>query len=118
MTAMSKDDQPGGTSAAAAGNAQWNRPTAAKTGTTETSESGAFVGATPQIAAASIVFDDSSSPRPICEGNPPHSCDTGNIYGGMAPARTWYQAMTDILGNSPPQPLPPPDPQYLNGQQG
>ena len=115
MTGMSKDDQPGGTSAAAAGNAKWNRPTAAKTGTTETSESGAFVGATPQISAASIVFDDSARPRPICNGTPPTSCSTGNLFGGETPAQTFYQAMNQFLAGQPVLPLPPTDPRYVTG---
>lgn len=115
MTALSKDDQPGGTSAAAATAAGWDRPTAAKTGTTQTSESGAFVAATPSLSAAAITFDDSSSPRPICTGSPPASCGTGNLFGGTTPAQTWYRAMTSILGSSPVQPLPAPDPRFLTG---
>ena len=115
MTGLSKDDQPGGTSAAAATAAGWNRPIAAKTGTTQTSESGAFVAATPSLAAAAITFDDSSSPRPICTGAPPTSCGTGNLFGGTTPARTWYRAVAPILGTSPVQPLPTPDPRYVTG---
>ncbi|GAA4864647.1 transglycosylase/D,D-transpeptidase PonA2 [Actinomycetospora straminea] len=115
MTGLAKDDQPGGTSAAAAAAAGWHRPTAAKTGTTQTSESGAFVAATPSIAAAAITFDDSSSPRPICTGSPPTSCGTGNLFGGTTPAQTWYRAMTPILGASPVQPLPAPDPRFVTG---
>ncbi|MEJ2888026.1 penicillin-binding protein [Actinomycetospora aeridis] len=115
MTGLSKDDQPGGTSAAAATAAGWNRPTAAKTGTTQTSESGAFVAATPSLSAAAITFDDSSAPRPICTGSPPTSCGTGNLFGGTTPAQTWYRAMTPILGASPVQPLPAPDPRFLTG---
>ncbi|TCK22638.1 membrane peptidoglycan carboxypeptidase [Pseudonocardia endophytica] len=118
MNGLSKDDQPGGTSAAAAGTEQWARPIAAKTGTTQEYKSATFVGATPDLAGADIVFDDSNSPRPICEGSPPYSCGSGNIYGGMAPARTFYRAMGDILGGAPPTPLPAPDPQYLNGRDG
>lgn len=118
MNGMSRDDQPGGTSAAAARTEQWSRPVAAKTGTTQEYKSATFVGATPDIAGAAIVFDDSNSPRPICEGNPPHTCAGGDIYGGMAPARTWYRAMGDILGDRPVTPLPPPDPRYLHGRDG
>ena len=44
LTALSKDDQPGGTSAAAAAQVGWNRPVAAKTGTTQEHKSAAFVG--------------------------------------------------------------------------
>ncbi|GLZ48454.1 transglycosylase [Actinomycetospora sp. NBRC 106375] len=115
MTGLSKDDQPGGTSAAAATTAGWNRPTAAKTGTTQTSESGAFVATTPALSAAAITFDDSSSPRPICTGSPPTTCGTGNLFGGTTPAQTWYRAMTPILGASPVQPLPTPDQRFVTG---
>lgn len=115
MTGLSKDDKPGGTSAAAAAAAGWNRPAASKTGTTQTSQSGAFVAATPQQSGASIVFDDSSRPRPICNGTPPTSCATGNLFGGNTPAQTYYQAMTRILGNQPALPLPPTDPRYVSG---
>ncbi|GAA4823224.1 transglycosylase/D,D-transpeptidase PonA2 [Actinomycetospora corticicola] len=115
MTGMSKDDQPGGTSAASAVAAGWNRPTAAKTGTTEVSESGAFVGATPQMSGASIVFDDSSTPRPICYGTPPTSCATGNLFGGETPAATYYQAMTTVLAGQPIAPLPATDPRFVSG---
>ena len=85
INGMSKDDQPGGTSAAAAAQMHWNRPVAAKTGTTQEYKSATFVGTTPTLAGASIVFDDSNSPRPICDGSPPFSCGAGHLYGGMAP---------------------------------
>ncbi|MGI5130819.1 transglycosylase domain-containing protein [Pseudonocardia sp. CA-107938] len=118
MNGLSKDDQPGGTSAAAAAAAGWNRPIGAKTGTTQEYKSAAFVGATPQLAAAAIVFDDSRSPQPICIGDPPHPCGTGNIYGGTVPARTFYPAMQAILAGQPVLPLPPPDPTYLHARNG
>src|SRR4029078_3449497 len=44
LTALSKDDQPDGTSAAAAAQAGWTRPVAAKTGTTQEHKSAAFIG--------------------------------------------------------------------------
>jgi membrane peptidoglycan carboxypeptidase len=116
LTGLSRDDQAGGTSAAAAGSEGWTRPVAAKTGTTQQYKSAAFVGATPQLAGASIVFDDSGAPRPICDGTPPYSCGGGNIYGGKAPARTWYRAVGDILDGQPVEPLPPPDPRRLTGR--
>ena len=73
------------------------------------------MGATPQISAASIVFDDSSRPRPICNGTPPTSCSTGNLFGGETPAQTFYQAMNQFLGGQPVLPLPPTDPRYVTG---
>jgi hypothetical protein len=59
------------------------------------------------------VFDDSASPRPICDGSPPRSCGSGTLFGGGAPARTFFAAAGDLLGNGPPPSLPPVDPRYL-----
>ena len=115
MTALSKDDQPGGTSAQSAQTLHWTRPTAAKTGTTDIAESGVFVAATPSLAGSSIVFDDSPSPRPLCDGTPPTNCGQGTLAGGNVPARTFYQAANQILASSPVLPLPAPDPRYLVG---
>ncbi len=117
MVGLSKDDQAGGTSAAAAGQFGWNRPIAAKTGTTQENKSAAFVGATPQIAGAVITFDNSASPRPLCDGaNGPFACGRGNIFGGKTPARTFYGAMMPILDGQPVLPLPAPDPRFLQGR--
>lgn len=118
MTGLSKDDTGAGTSAAAAGNAGWRRPIAAKTGTTEISQSAAFVGATPQLAAASIVFDDSSTPKPICDGSPPRTCSSGSLFGGTVPARTVYRSLTAILGNQPAAALPPVEPRFTIARTG
>ena len=68
LTALSKDDVPGGTSAAAAAQAGWNRPVAGKTGTTQQHKSAAFIGIVPQLSGAVITFDNSNSPRPLCDG--------------------------------------------------
>jgi membrane peptidoglycan carboxypeptidase len=117
LNGLSKDVAPGGTGAAGAAAAGWNRPIAAKTGTTQNSESGAFVGIIPQLSGASIVFDDSSSPRPICDGTPPRSCSNGTLFGGDTPARTFFQAAKGVLAGAPVLPLPPPDPRYLDARQ-
>ncbi len=99
LTALSKDDQPGGTSAAAAAQVGWNRPVAAKTGTTQQHKSAAFVGVVPQMSGAVITFDNSNSPRPLCDGaGAPFPCRDGNIFGGKTPAETWYGAMKPLLG--------------------
>ena len=118
MTGLSKDDQAGGTSAAAASGSGWTRPMAGKTGTTQQNKSAAFLGATPNVSGAVITFDDSSSPRPLCDGggdSPPYACSDGNIFGGKTPARTWYKTMSAYLGPTPVAPLPPTDPRYLSG---
>ncbi|ALL75045.1 MULTISPECIES: penicillin-binding protein [unclassified Pseudonocardia] len=115
VTGMSKDDI-SGTSAAAARAAGWNRPMAGKTGTTQQHKSAAFMGAVPEMAGAVITFDNSNSPRPLCDGGgAPFACGNGNIFGGKTPARTWYGAVTPLLAGTPPTPLPPTDPRYLDG---
>ena len=72
---------------------------AGKTGTTQQHKSAAFVGIVPQMAGAVITFDNSSSPRPLCDGaGAPFPCRDGNIFGGKTPAETWYGA-----GQRPPR---------------
>ena len=116
LTAMSKDDQPGGTAAAAAGQVGWDRPMAGKTGTTQQHKSAAFIGVVPQMAGAVIAFDNSNAPRPLCDGaGAPFPCREGNIFGGKTPAQTWFGTMKPLLEGQPVQPLPPTDPRYTQG---
>lgn len=111
---MSQDDQPGGTSAAAAGG--FNRPMLGKTGTTEAHQSAGFLGATPQLSGAVLTFTDGVAPQGICDSSPPSLCgEGGNIYGGKVPARTWFDAMRPLHEGLPVLPLPGSTPRYLNG---
>ncbi|GAB2870888.1 transglycosylase domain-containing protein [Lentzea nigeriaca] len=114
---MSKDDQGNGTAAAAARAAKWTRPMIAKTGTTEEYKSAAFIGATPDFAGAVQVFNDGTSPRPIClaGAGAPRLCANGNIFGGTIPAKTWFDTMTKVHGSLPVSQLPPVEPRYLKG---
>jgi membrane peptidoglycan carboxypeptidase len=114
---MSRDDQPGGTANAAARAANWTRPLAAKTGTTEAHQSAGFIGATPQFAGAVLTFSDGTSPQGICDSDPPQLCGVngGNIYGGKVPARTWFDAMNVIHEGLPVAPLPPTTKRYETG---
>jgi membrane peptidoglycan carboxypeptidase len=116
---LSKDDTGSGTSAGSARQFNWTRPMMGKTGTTQEYKSAAFVGATPQLAASTMVFNDGPKPRPICDslvnGKPPVLCGSGSIYGGRSPARTFFEAMNQILGAEPALPLPPGDPRYMDG---
>jgi membrane peptidoglycan carboxypeptidase len=115
LTGLSRDDI-GGTAAGAARQVGWDRPMAGKTGTTQQHKSAAFLGVVPQMAGAVITFDDSNSPRPLCDGSgSPFACGTGNIFGGKTPAQTWFGAMKPLLDGQPVQALPPPDPRYLDG---
>ncbi|NIJ10019.1 membrane peptidoglycan carboxypeptidase [Saccharomonospora amisosensis] len=113
---MSKDDQPGGTAAAAAAAANWTRPMIGKTGTTQNNGSAAFIGATPQLAGAAMVFRPDHPNGGLVDGGPGNVYATegtyGNMFGGKTPARTWFGAMTKILEGQPPLPLPPAHPRY------
>lgn len=118
IVGMSKDDVAGGTSAQAAQKAGWTRPVAGKTGTTNNYFSVGFVGGVPQLAGAVLTFDDGVRQEVICRGNPPHLCGADGspgVYGGDVAAPTFYNALKEILGNSPALPLPPSDPRYEDG---
>ncbi len=112
---LSKDDQPGGTSYAAAQAAHWNRPLLGKTGTTQNNRSAGFLGATPQYSGAVLVWPDGSHPAPICDTTPPRLCSNGDIFGGKVPARTWFDAMMPLHEGLPILPLPPTEPRYMTG---
>jgi membrane peptidoglycan carboxypeptidase len=112
---LSKDDQPGGTSYAAAQAAHWNRPLLGKTGTTQNNRSAGFLGATPQYSGAVLVWPDGSHPAPICDTTPPRLCSNGDIFGGKVPARTWFDAMVPLHEGLPILPLPPTEPRYMTG---
>jgi membrane peptidoglycan carboxypeptidase len=63
-----------------------------------------------------IAFDNSSAPRPLCDGaGSPFACREGNIFGGKTPAETWFGAMKPILDGKPVQPLPPTDSRFVEG---
>ncbi|MDX5961930.1 transglycosylase domain-containing protein [Rhodococcus opacus] len=112
--ALSKDDKPGGTAAAAANSAGWTLPMSGKTGTTESNMSSGFVGFTNNLAGSVYVFGDSPTPREICT-SPLRSCADGNLFGGTEPARTWFKAMMPIANNFGPTQLPPINPKYVSG---
>ncbi|MDQ2586761.1 hypothetical protein CKY47_22750 [Saccharothrix yanglingensis] len=58
------------------------------------------------VLLAGVLFPP--EPRTACVGaGPPRLCGTGNLYGGTAPAHTWFDAMTEIHTGLPVTPLPP-----------
>jgi membrane peptidoglycan carboxypeptidase len=112
--ALSQDHLSGGTASGAANTVNWDLPMSSKTGTTEDEKSAAFLGFTNTLAAANLVFDDSSSPGEICH-DPLRSCSSGNLTGGAEPARTWFATMKPIINSFGAVALPPTDPKYLDG---
>lgn len=112
--AMSEDDKGAGTSAAAANSAGWRLPMSGKTGTTEAHRSSAFLGFTNRLASAVYTYNDGPHPSGICS-SPLRQCYDGDLYGGMEPARTWFEAMGPIATKFGPVNLPPSDPRYVAG---
>ncbi|MFW0793605.1 transglycosylase domain-containing protein [Gordonia sp. CPCC 205515] len=111
---LSQDDKGGGTSAGAAGSQGWTLPVSGKTGTTEAHRSSAFLGFTNGIAGAAYVYNDGPTPTGICS-SPLRQCYDGNLYGGMEPARTWYQAIKPVATKFGAVRLPPTDPRFMAG---
>jgi membrane peptidoglycan carboxypeptidase len=113
---MSKDHEAGGTAHAAAQGVGWTRPMIGKTGTTQHNGSAAFVGGTPQLAGAAMVFRPDRPFGGLVDGGPGNVTatdgDFGNMFGGKTPARTWFGAMTKILEGEEVLPLPAADPKY------
>ncbi|WP_092604366.1 penicillin-binding protein [Actinopolyspora xinjiangensis] len=120
MAVGMSDDTTSGTAARAASASGWSRPTAAKTGTTETFGSAAFIGATPQLAGAVLTYIDrpESPGMGICLGSPPTVCGSGNIYGGTVPAKTWMRAMKTAHEGLPVVELPSTTERYRHGGSG
>jgi membrane peptidoglycan carboxypeptidase len=102
-----------GTSAVAARNAHWTRPDIGKTGTTNSSESVAFVGGVDGYAASSMLFADGRHPKELCPGPPVHLGDCGHgAFGGTVAAPPYFEAMNQLLAGVPDQPESGPDPVF------
>jgi membrane peptidoglycan carboxypeptidase len=114
MAGLSKDTTDG-TSAAAARAADWRRPGIGKTGTTQTSESVAFVGGVDGYAVSSLVFADGARPGELCPGPPVHlgTCGHG-AFGGTVAAPPYFHAMSTLLAGHADQAVPAADPHYLD----
>ena len=117
MNGMSEDTTVG-TSASAAKAANWTRPTAGKTGTTQQNKSVAFLGMVDGYAASSIIYADGSAPAVICNSDPPHLTPSGTScaggFGGTVAAPTFFDAFNQILAGQPDVPLPNADAGYLS----
>ncbi|UDL78196.1 transglycosylase domain-containing protein [Corynebacterium uberis] len=78
-----------GTAERAAKAANWHTPVAAKTGTTESHLSAAFLGFNSGGAGAPYIYNDGTQNSPLCTG-PVQQCAEGSLYGGNEPASTWF----------------------------
>ncbi|WP_080793097.1 transglycosylase domain-containing protein [Corynebacterium pacaense] len=93
-----------GTAANAARSYGWSAPVSAKTGTTESNQSSAFLGFNSEISAAPYIYNDGTTTSSLCS-SPVRQCSSGNLFGGNEPARTWFQLATNdsaaLSGNIP-----------------
>ncbi|ATL65268.1 penicillin-binding protein [Nocardia terpenica] len=103
-----------GTAAGSARAVGWNAPMSAKTGTTETNRSSAFLGFTNSLAGSAYIYGDSPTPDAICSF-PLRNCADGNLFGGNEPARSWLAGIKPVLDHFPPPALPPLDDKYVRG---
>ena len=78
-----------GTAADSARAAGFSGQAAAKTGTTESNQSSAFLGFNSAVAAAPYIYNDGTTTSPLCTG-PVRQCTSGNLFGGKEPAATFY----------------------------
>lgn len=96
---------------------------AGKTGTTQDFKSASFLGFTAQFAGAAMMWDYLPRPQSICRvATSARSCTgahalAGNgMTGGVAPAKTWVDAMLPLHTGQPPQPLGPESAEYISGK--
>ncbi|MBP3089406.1 penicillin-binding protein [Corynebacterium sp. sy017] len=112
LAAGMSQDATKGTAQRAARAAGWKGQLAAKTGTTESHESAAFLGFNSNFAAASYIYNDGTTIVPLCT-SPVYQCGTGSLYGGDEPARTWFSAAGQL--NAAAGTLPGYDAKYNQG---
>ncbi|MHA2787869.1 transglycosylase domain-containing protein [Corynebacterium sp. S7] len=102
-----------GTAEAAAKQSGWTAPVSAKTGTTESNQSSAFIGFNGALSAAPYIFNDGTTTSSLCS-SPVRQCASGNLFGGREPAQMWFNAASNIPGAAQGQ-LPAADSRYLAG---
>ncbi|MGO1446497.1 transglycosylase domain-containing protein [Corynebacterium casei] len=84
-----------GTAAAAANQMGWNGEIAAKTGTTESNQSAAFLGFNSGLSAAPYIYNDGTTTTPLCT-SPVRQCGDGSLFGGTEPARSFFGMATQL----------------------
>lgn len=84
-----------GTAQGAAAATGFTDTAAAKTGTTESHQSSAFLGFNNAIAAAPYIFNDGTNTASLCT-SPVRQCSGGNLYGGLEPARSYFNVHQQI----------------------
>ncbi len=101
-----------GTASAAARSVGWTLPISSKTGTTNSEYSDAFLGFTSTLAGADIIFNDSTTLQSMCT-TPLRHCTDGNLTGGAEPARSFFDAVSPVIGSFGTPTAPQPAADYL-----
>lgn len=91
---MSRDTEIG-TARGAAQATGWSGDVSAKTGTTESHQSSAFLGFNSNFAASPYIYNDGTDTTPLCTA-PVRQCSSGGLYGGLEPARTWFTMANQV----------------------
>ncbi len=91
------EDAVSGTAKKAAKSAGWNGAVAAKTGTTESHQSSAFLGFNRKFAAATYIYNDGTQTSPLCTG-PVRQCAEGSLFGGQEAAESWFRMASRMPG--------------------
>ena len=96
MSNALSEDAKQGTAKDAAQAAGYSSPIAAKTGTTESNQSSAFLGFNEGISAAPYIYNDGTSTVPLCTGPVRQCAGWGNLYGGLEPAQTFFSMASQL----------------------
>ena len=91
------EDAVSGTAKKAAKSEGWNGAVAAKTGTTESHQSSAFLGFNKKFAAATYIYNDGTQTSPLCTG-PVRQCSEGSLFGGQEAAESWFRMASRMPG--------------------
>jgi membrane peptidoglycan carboxypeptidase len=100
--------------ATAVGVGEPGRPAAAKTGTAENYSASDFAGYVPQMAAA-VWVGNPHRPNSSLAGVSIGGRTYGRVYGATIAGPIWRETMRAALEGVPVEPLPQPDPRYVNG---
>src|SRR4051794_10337438 len=91
------------------------RPAAAKTGTADNNVASNFAGYVPQMAAAVWVGDPKRSTTRSLNGLNIGGRYYGEVFGATIAGPIWRDTLQVALRGEPVIPLPPPDPEFVNG---
>ncbi|MBK4147204.1 penicillin-binding protein [Corynebacterium macginleyi] len=111
------EDATQGTAKNAALAAGFSSPIAAKTGTTESNQSSAFLGFNEGLAAAPYIYNDGTDTQPLCTSPVRQCTGSGNLFGGLEPAQTFF-TMASQLSRATQSGLPNYNKKYDDGTTG